>query len=125
MRITHSRVEDVYSVNIEIEAHKEWTLNQSYEQLPNSTRTTKAESYRNQLNSIFTPYVWPGGYPKFFCLDDSTWTTLCNTCAKEVFLEERVTVTSDIHYAGPNIQCDECQREIPSAYGDPNKKETK
>lgn len=122
LRITHSRVEDVYSVNIEIEAHKEWTLNQSYEQLPNSARTTKAESYRNQLNSIFAPYAWPGGYPISFCLDGST---LCNTCAKEVFLEERVTVTSDIYYKGPDQKCDECQREIPSAYGDPNKKETK
>ena len=116
MRITHSRTEDVRSLNIEVEAHAHWKSFQTNN--VGMWTLSKAEAYRKTLEEIFTPYAWPGGCPLTFFLEDDS-SLLCNICAKEAFLEERHTVTKEIYYEGPTTYCNQCNKELPSNYGDP------
>ena len=74
---------------------------------------------KRALEQWFTDWAWPGGYPIIFVLDSGD--VLCAECAKREFLTHQTdSVTADIHYEGPSIFCDECSKEIESAYGDPD-----
>jgi hypothetical protein len=67
-------------------------------------------------------FAWPGGYPIIYI--DSHSSTLCASCAQKSFDNPEETpafkpCAYDIYYEGPIIQCDGCNTDIESAYGDP------
>lgn len=70
-------------------------------------------------------YVWPGGYEIYYILHDCG--VLCHNCANDELMRtidpdfhDWYIVDSDVLWEGPSIYCDHCNREIQSAYGDPN-----
>lgn len=73
------------------------------------------------------PYAWPGGYPLFFICDDGA--ALCCKCVKSErrnILESIVhnqrdgwrVVGQDINWEDPVLQCEHCNTQIESAYGE-------
>lgn len=89
------------------------------------------------VNGELLKYAWPGGYPiVYFDMDNEP---MCPDCAqKEIDDHEKereeaqehdmeaevekcrtYPVAYDVHYEGPDIICAECNKAIPSAYGDP------
>lgn len=70
-------------------------------------------------------YAWPGGYPIIYITKGGSW--LCADCAtKEIrawmYNESDDPPTEyDTYLEGPVMQCDDCNADIESAYGDPEK----
>lgn len=70
-------------------------------------------------------WAWPGGYPIYYlCADGGV---LCPKCANDnIDLTTQTDdkqwhiVGVDIHYEGSAIVCDHCNKDIESAYGDPD-----
>lgn len=68
-------------------------------------------------------YAWPGGYPIIYL--DGQNSTLCADCATEsaddpdAYDFER-PVSGDVYWEGPDMYCDECNKVLESAYGDPD-----
>lgn len=74
------------------------------------------------------PYAWPGGYPVVLIMADGE--CLCDKCAKENFrLISKSTrdklrdgwqaAGTQIHWEGAPLACANCNKEIESAYGEP------
>ncbi len=95
--------------------------------------TPKTEFLRPYLvpsGRMFDRYAWPGGYPIIYVTGDGG--TLCNVCVSRNWKQIREATDSadhrsgwsllgvEIHYEGPDEVCANCNREIPSAYGDPD-----
>lgn len=78
-------------------------------------------------------YTSLGSYPLIYIATKHNYGSprtgvLCCECATrakhrallpDTYPEERETIQADIHYEGPPEQCEECNVEIESAYGDP------
>jgi len=75
-------------------------------------------------------HAWPGGYELVFTAADGG--TLCTHCAHGENGSECASTDPDyaddpqwtlvdafIHYEGGDLQCDHCNRLIPSEYGNP------
>lgn len=73
-------------------------------------------------------YAWPGGYQIVYYTADGG--TLCPACAngqngseaseaKDADPQWRL-IACDLYQEGPTIQCDHCQADIESDYGDPD-----
>lgn len=62
-----------------------------------------------------------GGYPVIYI--DGDGCTLCADCANKDDEYSSPTVAADVYYEGPTIQCDGCNCDIESAYGDPEAEE--
>lgn len=63
------------------------------------------------------PYAWPGGYQINYLIGDGEG-YVCFDCAKKIQkTEPEVQLTPDIYYEGDICFCDECNKEIESAYG--------
>ena len=68
-------------------------------------------------------YAWPGGYPIIYLTEAGE--ILCAECAtKEIraWMYDESTdppTAYDAYYEGPTERCADCNREIESAYGDP------
>lgn len=78
-------------------------------------------------DGLFPSYAWPGGYPLIYLCEDGG--VLCPRCANRFDGSEASEssddpqwrlVASDVYYEGPVIQCDHCNDDIESAYGDPD-----
>lgn len=69
-------------------------------------------------NDLFSPYAWPGGYPVIYIAGGCD--VLCAACARAEVIDNRGTVATDIYEEGPVEYCASCNREIESAYGDPD-----
>lgn len=68
-------------------------------------------------------FAWPGGYPVVYITRGSE--ILCADCATEQIATGNDTnddpvVTADVHWEGPDETCANCNKSIPSAYGDPD-----
>jgi hypothetical protein len=66
-------------------------------------------------------YAWPGGYPVVYMEKDNG--ILCPKCANEYNADrdnedQLQPVAYFIHYEGPAEQCERCNAEIESAYGE-------
>jgi len=99
-----------------------------------SKTTAAIESVRNSpdhagLPGEFPAYAWPGGYPIIYLTEDGS--VLCPDCVNgkndsevgnpEVDGDPQWTVVAhDCYWEGPPMQCDHCNGEIESAYGDPD-----
>jgi hypothetical protein len=67
-------------------------------------------------------YAWPGGYPVVYI--DKEGNDLCPNCANTLRHDEySPPIAGDVYWEGPVIHCEECNREIESAYGDPDAEE--
>ena len=64
-------------------------------------------------------WAWPGGYPIIYFDRDNS--VLCPACAnnKDASFDAPL-VAYDVYWEGPSMQCDQCYKEIESAYGDPD-----
>lgn len=71
------------------------------------------------------PYAWPGGYPRFFLMEDGE--PLCHKCGRD---EWRAIIRNwktpgsgwnieacDINYEDTDLVCCNCNQPIESAYG--------
>lgn len=79
---------------------------------------TNAECRDRVLSDFFSHNTDLGCYPIEYVTHDGD--ILCADCAKTAVLDDREVVTSDIYYEGPTEYCAGCNREIESAYGDPD-----
>lgn len=86
------------------------------------------DSINSVKNIIREPYAWPGGYNKVLVMTDGE--SLCADCVKDNYrIILRATrdhdrsgwgaVGAEIHWEGPAIHCANCNKEMPSEYGDP------
>jgi hypothetical protein len=71
-------------------------------------------------------YAWPGGYPILY--GDYWNEVLCPECAHKAESDDDERFRPHhafIYYEGPTLYCRECNRDLESAYGDPddNKRE--
>jgi hypothetical protein len=82
-------------------------------------------------NMIRAPYAWPGGYNKVLVMTDGE--SMCAQCVTENYrLILRSTRAGDdswngwvalyeaVHWEGAPVQCANCNKELPSEYGDPD-----
>lgn len=95
-------------------------------------RAKAIERIRQVKEYIRAPYAWPGGYTKILVMHDGE--VLCSDCARADF---RLIVSSTrtgardgwqaegvtLHQEGPALYCANCNKYIPSDYGDPDRKE--
>jgi hypothetical protein len=68
-------------------------------------------------------FAWPGGYPIIYI--DKDGSTLCAKCATKSLddpdeVPQFKPVACDVYYEGPIVQCEQCNVDIESAYGDPS-----
>ena len=67
-------------------------------------------------------WAWPGGYPIFYLVEDGG--CLCPDCANENMNltlngdDQWRIVWQDINYEDNELYCDNCDRQIDSAYGE-------
>ncbi len=71
-------------------------------------------------------FAWPGGYPIYYL--DRDCSVLCADCATKSLddvdeLDSFRPTDADVYYEGPTMQCENCNADIQSAYGDPNETE--
>lgn len=92
---------------------------------------------RNQIlhdvrEAVRHPYAWPGGYPIYVYMTDGEM--LCRDCVRSNYREishatrhkERsgwAAAGVDVYWEGPNMFCAQCNKELESAYGDPDAEE--
>ncbi len=78
-------------------------------------------------NGKLPAYAWPGGYPIIYSTSDGAW--LCPACANgengsdanEASDDPQWRlIACDVHWEGPDLQCEHCNADIESAYGDPD-----
>jgi hypothetical protein len=67
-------------------------------------------------NGKLPAYAWPGGYQITYLTRDGL--EICPDCANQEDASDPVT-DGDVYWEGPAITCDDCGKEIESAYGDP------
>ena len=74
-----------------------------------------------------TAFAWPGGYPIVYMMADNG--CLCPACANggngseasETSDEKQWRlVAGEVYWEGAPIQCDHCNADIESAYGEPD-----
>lgn len=70
-------------------------------------------------------YAWPGGYPMYYLTADNG--VLCPDCANQPDVDytdphdkQWHIVAGDVHWEGEAMQCDHCNGQIESAYGEPD-----
>jgi len=95
-----------------------------------------SKTTRNKVKAlkdfIREPYAWPGGYAKVLYMNDGE--PVCKECAKENYkLILRATrdcdrsgwnvEAVDIHWEGASMICANCNKELPSEYGEPDEEE--
>lgn len=65
-------------------------------------------------------FAWPGGYPMYYLDKDNG--KLCAKCASRPDIDQgQLPIAYGVHYEGESIWCEDCNAEIPSAYGNPEK----
>lgn len=84
-------------------------------------------------NGKLPAFAWPGGYPiVYYSADMAEFCPACangengsRCCDPTLDIEcpdddQWRLVAADIYFEGPTIQCAHCNKDIESAYGDPN-----
>jgi hypothetical protein len=72
-------------------------------------------------------FTFPGAYPLYYL--DSDNSVLCPKCANDSLsdpdeLPNFKPCEYDAYFEGPAMQCDSCNVDIESAYGDPDEENT-
>lgn len=68
-------------------------------------------------NGQLPAYAWPGGYPLFYLTKDGS--TVCPCCANKEVDDSQMPIAVDVQWEGEPLICDDCGKEIESAYGVP------
>ena len=80
---------------------------------------------RNYRNDRKHPYAWPGGYSRFFVMEDGE--PMCHACGVDAW---RVVISNwtghvgwrpvacDINWEDADMVCCNCNKPIQSAYGE-------
>jgi hypothetical protein len=81
---------------------------------------------RNSDNKL-PAYAWPGGYPIIYI--DGENSILCADCAtkcadSDEWRDSLKPVDCDVFYEGAPEHCEQCNKEIESAYGDPESEDS-
>lgn len=76
-----------------------------------------------RYRGILPSFASLGGYPLIYLTRDMD--TLCADCATEQIdtgndTNDDPVITVDVHWEGPDDICANCNKAIPSAYGDPD-----
>ena len=66
----------------------------------------------------FPSVAWPGSYPIVYYTRNGL--AICASCASRKIDDARAVISHDIYLEGPDIQCDDCETILESAYGDPD-----
>jgi len=77
-------------------------------------------------DGTYLAYAWPGGYPIVYVMDDAE--VLCADCMNDPSNPIHGGGEADgwrldgyqIHWEGAPEVCAHCNKEIPSAYGEPD-----
>jgi len=83
----------------------------------------KVSTMERDSDGKLPAYAWPGGYPLMYLDRDNS--TLCADCATKAMddpdeVPQFKPRSCDVYYEGPTMQCDQCNADIESAYGDPS-----
>ena len=65
------------------------------------------------------------GYPLIYVGQDGN--VMCADCATEALnegWEDPDAIQGTVYWEGPMLSCDDCRKELHSAYGDPNEEHT-
>lgn len=68
-------------------------------------------------------FAWPGGYQIIWIADIDTHecSTICASCAMKGRDDGTIkTLDPQVYYEGPVEICEDCGKEMPAAYGDPD-----
>ena len=84
--------------------------------------TTDPLAHLRESNGTLASFAWPGGYPIVYFTRDGL--TVCPDCANRETDPTQAPTGADIFYEGPAQVCEDCGREIASAYGDPDAPES-
>jgi hypothetical protein len=80
--------------------------------------STNLDEIRAANNGKLPAYAWPGGYPIIYLTASND--VLCPDCAnKPVDEYSDPPVSYGPFWEGEPLTCDDCGKEIESAYGDP------
>jgi hypothetical protein len=74
------------------------------------------ESMQRNEDGTLPAYTWPGCYPIVYLTESGL--TICPTCAGESDTSDPVA-GSGVHWEGEPLQCEDCGKDIESAYGIP------
>ncbi len=81
--------------------------------------TKRLNSFRDESGALMSTV--DGGYPVLYftaCIE------ICADCANKDESQISDLVTGcEVYYEGPTIQCEDCGKDIESAYGDPDEDE--
>jgi hypothetical protein len=81
----------------------------------------REQPFKESLSEFFYNYTFPGAYPVYYLTPEGD--ALCAECAKTELLDRcddlDFYLDVDVYYEGPSIYCEECNKIIESAYGDP------
>jgi hypothetical protein len=76
-------------------------------------------------NGRMPAYAWPGGYPLYYMTADCG--ILCPDCmndnlelTKDKDDKQWYVIAANANYEDQDLWCDNCNKQIESAYGDPN-----
>ena len=84
--------------------------------MKNATKEIRKLAEENDGKLPF--YAWPGCYPLYYI--DKENNVLCPECANNYDEYSEPLVDYDVYWEGPPMTCDNCGKEIESAYGDPD-----
>lgn len=93
-------------------------------ELEELTMTVK-ELLKNSDDGKLPAYAWPGGCPILYLDGDDC--VLCPECANRFLRDELKTFRPKVaylHEEGPPETCEQCGKEVESAYSDPDAPET-
>lgn len=74
-------------------------------------------AFRANGDGELPSHIWPGGYPAIYYTKDGL--IVCAPCAEKADTGDPA-IAADVYYEGPTLQCDDCNADIESAYGDPD-----
>lgn len=81
------------------------------------------EQFRNDLQN---PYAWPGGYPRYFVMDDGEALSFNAAIENQELIESSIKENSndgwriiacEINWEDESLYCDHTGEKIQSAYG--------
>lgn len=70
-----------------------------------------------ERNGSLPSFTSLGAYTILYYTKDYEY--LCADCATSD-LDEEEEIVYDVYYEGPVVQCSDCNKDLESAYGDPN-----
>lgn len=78
---------------------------------------TSVEGLRDR-NGKLPSFSSIGSYPIIYLTHNQS--AICPDCANKPVSEyDDPAVSADVYWEGPDMECDDCGRPMPSAYGDP------